>query len=260
MQGLKATEDVTGVGSTGFESEVGRIEILLQYEQAKTLQGELGDQLHRLCDIFKHFEHFEELVTKHSKYQRRHTFTSLVGNGVQLAGFIAQFFTILLGLPLLLLGTVIYAVEECHDLCSANKTEPQLFIEHQQTVGRFQEALCVFKNKYESFMQHLDDIAKLCIKYPNELVVLKECGQVSTQVILKDISIHKSRVNDFLSSVANSYGTYKGRILDEEEAMSSIREDGVKEDYSALKESEKMMKLTRLITAPIILTTRMMIQ
>lgn len=212
-----------------------------------------------MCDILKHFEANFNEITKQIQYLQRQASTLLVGSGVQLAGYIAQLFTVAVGLPFFLVGTVIYVAEGLHLLCSTNKIQPQLFIEHQQTVGQFQEASHVYFSKFKSFIQCLKDIVELCLKHPNELVVLRECGQVSTQDILRDISTFMSRLDDFYSSVINSEGIHRERILDEE-AMSSNREAGVKKDDSAFNVSEKMMELTRLITAPMILTTRTMIE
>lgn len=238
-------------------SEAGRNEILLKYEQAKTLQGELGDQLRRLMDIQKRVAASCELVKKHCECLRKHTSTFLVGSGVQLAGLITQLFTIAVGLPFFLLGSVISVSELLRDLCSANKTELlQLFTELQQTAGQFKEAVHVYHSKLCSFTQFLDCIGKLCHKYPNELVVLGECGQVSTQDILRDLNVFVSRLDDFMSRVINPKGIDKEMIPDEEEAMSSYREAGVVEDVSDLNEAEILMELIRLTEAPIILTTR----
>lgn len=67
FQGVKEIEDVTGVSGIRYESEVGMIEILLKYEQAKTLQSELGGQLHRLLDIQKQLAALLELATKQNE-------------------------------------------------------------------------------------------------------------------------------------------------------------------------------------------------
>ena len=212
-------------------------------------------------DIQKHVAASFELVKKHQKYQRKHASTLLVGSGVQLAGLIVQLFTIAVALPFFLVGSVIYVSELLSNLCSANKAEShQLITEFQQTAGQFKEAAHVYHSKHCSFIQCLDCIVELCHKYPDELVVLRECGQVSTQDILRDINIFRSRVDDFISHVITPEGIHKERILDEEGAMSSKREARVLEDDSDLNEDEKVMKLIRLIEAPIILKTKMTTQ
>lgn len=211
-----------------------------------------------MLDIQKRVAAICELEKKHLEYLRKRASTLLVGSGVQLAGFITHLFTIAVGLPFFLVGSVIYVSELLSDLCSANKTEPhQLF---QQTAGQFKEAAHVYHSKRCSFIQCLDCIVKLCHKYPNELVVLGECGQVSTQDILRDLNVFMSRLDDFMSRVINPKGIDKEMIPDEEEAMSSNREAGVVEDVSDLNEAEILMELIRLTEAPIILTTRTTIQ
>ena len=210
-----------------------------------------------MWDILKHFTaSYNELVTKHNEYKRKHTTALLVGNSVSLVGQIASFSSLAVGLPFVLVGTVIYVAKSLHLLCSANKTEPQLLTELQLTVGQFKEAVSVYRNQHSSFIQCLECIVELCHKYPNELVVLRECGQVSTKDIVRDINTFRSKVDNFISSVAYSNGIHKEGIPDEEEAMSH----NILEDVSALDEDEKVMKLIRLTKAPIILTKRTTIQ
>ena len=217
--------------------------------------------MRRLLDIEKHFAATCKLATKQSEYQLKHNSALLVGSGVQLAGTITQLFTIAVGLPFFLVGVVIFVVESLRHMCSANEVEPQLLTEFLQTAGQLKEAAHVYHSKLCSFIQCLECIVKFCQKYPNELVVLRECGQVSTQDILRDINIFRSRLDDFIKSVINSEEIHNEMILDKEEAMSSNREAaGGLEDVSALSEDEKMMKLIALTEAPIIVTTRMTVQ
>jgi len=260
VMGVKEIEDVTGVSGIRYESEVGMIEILLKYEQAKTLQGELGGQLRRLLDIQKQLAALWEFATKQDEYHRKHISRLLVGTGIHLAGAITQFFTMAVGLPFLLVGFTLFATEELKHLCSANKTEPQLNSDLLLTAGQFKELACAYHSKKCSLLDCLGCIVKLCHKYPDELVLLRECGQVSTQDILRGIDKFMSRLHDFVNSVINSEEIHKERILDEEEAMSSNREAGVLEDVSALNGDQILMKLIRLTEAPIILTTRTTIQ
>ena len=209
-----------------------------------------------MWDILKHFTaSYNELVTKHNEFKHKHITAVLVGNSVSLVGQIANFFSFGVGLPFVLVGTVIYVAKSLHLLCSANKTEPQLFTELQLTVGQFKEAVSVCRSQHYSFIQCLECIVELCHKYPNELVVLRECGQVSTKDIGRDISLFRSKLDDFIRSVAYSKGIHMEGMPDEEEAMShNIL------DVSALDEDEKVMKLIRLTKAPIILTKGTAIQ
>lgn len=210
-----------------------------------------------MWNILKHCTaSYNELVTKHNEYDRQHTTAALVGNSVSLVGQIASFFSFGVGLPFVLVGTVMYVAKSLHLLCLANKTEPQLLTELQQTVGQLKEAVSVCRSQHCSFIQCLECIVELCRKYPNELVVLRECGQVSTKDIVRDINVFRSKVDDFIRSVAYSKGIHMEGIPDEEEAMSH----NILEDVSALDEDEKVMKLIRLTKAPIILTKRTTIQ
>lgn len=210
-----------------------------------------------MWDILKHYTaRYNELVTKHKEYDRKHTTAALVGNSVLLVGPIASFFSFGVGLPFVLVGTVIYVARSLHLLCLANKTEPQLFTELQQTVGQFKEAVTVCRSQHCSFIQCLECIVELCHKYPNELVVLRECGQVSTKDIVRDINTFRSKLDDFIRSVAYSKGIHMEEIPHEEEVMSQH----IVEDVSALDEDEKVMNLIRLTKAPIILTKRTTIQ
>lgn len=210
-----------------------------------------------MWDILKHYTaSYNELVTKHNEFDRKYTTAALVGNSVSLVGQIACLFSSGVGLPFVLVGTVIYAAKSLQLLCLANKTEPQLISELQLTVGQLKEAESVYHCQHCSFIQCLDRIVELCHKYPNELVVLRECGQVSTKDIVRDINTFRSKLDDFISSVAYSIGIHKKGIPDEEEAMS----DNILEEVSALDEDEKVMKLIRLTKASIILTKRTTIQ
>ena len=213
-------------------------------------------------DIQKQLAASSKLITKHYEYKRKHTSKILVGGGLQVAGLITQLFTMAVGLPFFLVGFVIYVSESLSDLCSANQTEPhQSLSDFEQTVGQLKEAIHVYHSKQCSLIQCLDCIVKLCHKYPNELVVLRECGQVSTQDILRDLNVYRSRVDDFFNRVINGKGIHKEMIPDEEEAVSSNGEARVLEDVSDLNEdAEKVMQLIRLTEAPIILTTRMTMQ
>lgn len=174
--------------------------------------------------------------------------------------FIAKFCTIAVGLPFILVGTTVFVTEGLKYLCSDNKTEPQLSSDLLITAGQFKELACACRSKQCSLLECLRCIVKLCHKHPDELVLLRECGQVSTQDISRGIEKFMSRVDDFINSVLNSKGIQKERILDDEEAMSSNREAGVLEDVSALNEDQLLMKLITLTEAPIILTTRTTIQ
>ena len=225
------------------------------------MQGELAEQLRRLLDIQKQLAASSELITKYYEYKRKHTSKLLVGSGLQVAGLITQLFTIPVGFPFFLVGFGIYISESLSDLCSANKTEPhQSLSDFEQTIGQLKEAAHVYLSKQCSLIQCLDCIVKLCHKYPNELVVLRECGQVSTQDILRDLNIFRTRLDDFISRVINAKGIHKETIPDEEEARSSNREAGALEDVSDLNDNEIILELIRLTEAPIILTTRTTIQ
>jgi len=261
VMGVKEIEDVTGVSGIRSESEVGMIEILLKYEQAKTLQSELGGQLHRLLDIQKQLAALWELARKQNEYERKHLSRLIVGSSINLAAqFIAKFYTIAVGLPVILVGVTASVTGGLKYLCSDNKTEPQLISNLLLTAGQFTELACACRSKQCSLLECLRCIVKLCHKYPDELVLLRECGQVSTQDILRGIDKFMSRLHDVFNNVINSEEIHKERILDEEEAMSSNREAGVLEDVSALNEDQILMKLIRLTEAPIILTTRTTIQ
>lgn len=246
---------VTGISGIHYESEVGMNEIPLKYEQAKTLQGELGGQLRRRLDIQKQLAALSESITKHSEYERKHICRLLVFYCIQLAGFIADFLTIIVGSLLLLVGSVAYAREELNHRCSAIKTYQELFSDYQEKAGQLKEVAYACRSMQCSLFECLGCIVKLCHKYPDELVLLRECGQVSTQDVIRDIDKFMFRLHDFFNSVINSKEIHKERILDEEEAISSNREAGVPEDVSALNVDQLVMKLITLTEAPIILTT-----
>lgn len=219
------------------------------------------DQLRRLLDIQKQLDAIFKLITKHHEYKRKQTSKLLVGSGLQVAGLITQWFTIAVGFPFFLVGFGIYFSESLRDLCSASKTElHQLVSDFEQTIGQLKEAAHVYHSKQCSLIQCLDCIVKLCHKYPNELVVLRECGQVSTKEILRDLNVYRSRLDDCISRVINAKGMQKEMIPDEEEAMSSNREAGALEVASDLDGNEIFLELIRLNEASIILTTRTTIQ
>ena len=271
MQGLTALEDAAGNSCIVYESEVGVNKIALKYKQVKVLQDELGEQSLRLCDIIKRVvASSNEFATKSNEYRSRVLSSSkrallwTTFIALSLVGKYSGLFTCEVR-PVLSIVAGVFCIlsvaENAKFQLSAKEREEmskrrQLLKKLQQKDGRFKEALHVFKTKFVSFVQHLHEIAEFCQEHPNEMVVLRECGPVSTQQVLRDISTFWSRLGDFLSSVCNPRQTHGEVILDlDEEAMSSNEEVGVIEDDSALMSSvnEKVMELKRLITAPIIL-------
>ena len=264
LQGLRAFEDTVGNSRIVNESEVGVNKITLKYEQVKVLQDELGEQILRLLVIIKLVvanvvnEYRSRVLSSFKRCLLWITFCAL-----SLVGEYSGLFTCEVG-PLLSIVAgvfvILFLAENAKMQFSAKEIEEmskriQLPYELQQKDGQLKEALHVYQTKFVSFQQHLHEIAEFCQEHPNEMVVLRECGPVSTQQVLRDISTFRSRLKDFLSSACNSRETHAEVILDlDEEAMSSTEEVGVIEDGSALSGKEKVMELKRLITAPIILT------
>ncbi|XP_068690893.1 uncharacterized protein [Montipora foliosa] len=287
---LSALEEATWNGRIVCESESGVNEIYQKYGQLKALQGELGDQILRTRDIAKRADAMhKDFVTKLKERNRTLLVAdtlSLVGSSLSLAGSSLSLAGSSLSLAgsslslagsittlgplwsILTIGGLFYAFGGLKFLsrCSSKKREPelsQLADELLQIDGQLKEALYVGDKKTASFAQCLFDIGEFCREHPNELVVLRECGHVSTQDILRDINKFWSRLGDFLSISSKTLKEiHEERILGEEEAIVSMnKEPGVIDDDScAVLEDKMMMKLIRLITAPVIVTTGKMKQ
>ena len=266
LQGLKVFEDAIENGRIVYKSEVWVSEISLKYEQIKALQNDLGEQILRLWDIIKSvFGTYDELVTKINECRSRLLSTSnrcIVWNAFSCAGYICLLsFTPAVGSVLSIAGSGLLLAEQLKFLCSAKEKEEeakrmQLLHELQQKCGQFKEALHVFQTKRVSFMHHLKDITEFCHQHPNELIVLRECGQVSTQQVLRDISTFMSRLEEFTSTATNSRETHEKMVADGQ-GMASNNEVGIVEDGSDLSEDEKLVEWRRLLMSPIILPTGM---
>ena len=256
-------EDATGNGHFVYKPEVGVTEITFKYEKVKALQNEVGERILRLWNILKSIVATEnELVTKINEYQGRCLSTCnrcIIWRALSCAGFIGLF-TSPVGLVLSMAGDGLFTAEVLKFICSAKRREEedkqvQLMVELQQKAGQFKEALDAFYTKFVSFIQHLKDITEFCHEHPNKLIVLRECGQVSTQQVLRDISTFMSRLEECASTASNSREVHQEMILDEE-TMASNKDVGTVEDDSSVKEDDLLMKWKRLLTEPIILTTR----
>ncbi len=251
-------------GNIVYESGAGVTEITFKYEQVKVLQGEIGEQFLRLLDIIKQFVATNnELVTKDNENRSRNLSTlkrSLLWGTLSLAGLVSGFFTIVVGSVLGSVGSVVFAAEQLKLLCSLKETKwMQLIIELQRKDGQFTEALHVFKTKFASLKQHLNEIVKICHEHPNELVVLKGCGQVSTKQVLSDINSFLSLLKHLKERARNAKEIEEERIeIIVKEPMPSNKEVEVFEDDSAFNADEMVMKFKGLITAPIISTTKTM--
>ena len=264
LQGLKVFEDATENGRIVYKSEVWVSEITLKYEQVKALQNDLGEQILRLWDIMKSvFGTYDELVTKINEYGSRIISSlsrCLVWNAFSCAGSIGLLsFASAVGSVLSIAGSGLLIAEQLKFLCSAKRREEedklvQLLIELQQKAGQLKEAFHVFDTKLVSFMHHLKDITEFCHEHPNELILMRECGQVSTQQVLRDISTFMSTLEEFTSTASNSREIHEKMIVDGQ-GMALSREVGVIEDGNDLTEDGKVMKFKRLLMAPIILTT-----
>ena len=265
MQGLRAFEDAAGNSCIACESEVGVNKITLKYEQVRVLQDELGKQILRRWDIINRaVASSNEFATKSNEYRSRLLSSSKRGllwitfGFLSFGGYISGLFTVEVGLVLSIFSNVFVLLSVAEDTkfrFSAQEKEEmskrmQLLNELQRKDGQLEEAHHVLKTKSDSFIQHLHEITWFCQEHPNEMVVLRECGQVSTQQILRDISTFMSRLGDFLGSAYNLREAHE-EVIRNDEAMASNQR--VKDD-SALSEDEKVMKFKRLITAPIILT------
>ena len=264
LQELSALEEATWNGRIVCESESRVNEIYQKYGQLKALQGELGDQILRAWDIAKRaVAMYNDFVTKLKEHNR----TLLVGNILSLAGSSLSLVGSITGCstlgPLWSILTMAGLFYAAGGLKKRESELSQLAHELLQIDGQLKETLYVRDKKMDSFAQCLFDIGEFCREHPNELVVLRECGHVSTQDISRDINTFLSRLADFLSiSGKNSKEIHEERILGEEEAIVSMnKEPGVIDDEScAVLEDKKIMKLIRLITAPVIVTTGKMKQ
>ena len=238
-----------------------------KYEKLKALQDELGDLMLRRWNITKLVVASNNRFVTKCNVEYQDNLTGLVASSLSLAGIITCYFT--LGLGLFLAGAG--AGAEWLKLlgkCSSKKREPelpQLANKLLQIDDQLKKAFHVEDKKRHSFNKCLDDIVEFCHEHPDELVVLRECGQVSTQDILRDIDTFRSRLADFWSSIINSKEINKERNLgeeeEEEEAIVANKEPGVIEgDSYAVIEEKMIMKLIRLNTAPVIVTTGKMKQ
>lgn len=218
-----------------------------KYEQLNELQNELGDQIRRTWNIMKRVEaSYNDCVTKfNDEYQGN--LTVLFASSFSLSGAITSPFTHGLGLIVTFAGEGLKLLSNCSS--KKRKRElPQLVNKLSQTVGQFKEELHVFEDKKRAFFnQCLDNIVEFCHEHPNELVVLGERGLLSTQVILRDINTFMSRLDDFLSG--------NKRILGEEEEVSNKEPGVMKEDSCVVMDDKTIMKLIKLIKAPVIVTT-----
>ncbi|XP_068700104.1 uncharacterized protein [Montipora foliosa] len=269
---LSALEEATCNGRIVCESEGGVNEMNQKYEKLKALQDELGDQILRTWDISKRVVAMNnDYVTKVKEHNRTIRvkcvggIVSLTGGSLSLGSHTCCSTCPTLG-PLgliLFIGGSLCAIVKARKL---QKREPELLElekELSQTCGQLKEASYVAHKKMESFAQCLADIVEFCREHPNELVVLRECGHVSTQDILRDINTFRSRLADNLK---NSEEIHEEGILGEEEEEEAIvsmnKQPGVMNDDSCagLEDKESIMKLIRLITAPVIVTTGKMKQ
>ena len=262
-------KEATWNGRIVCESEGWVNEMNHKYEQLKALQDELGEKMLRKWDITKRVvAMYNDLVTKSKEHNRTlrvklvGSIVSLAGSSLSLASHTCCSTCSTLG-PLwwiLAIGSGYCVVVKERKLLKREPEFSQLANELSQTFGQLKEASQVADKKMDSFSQCLVDIVEFCREHPNELVELRECGHVSTQDILRDINTFRSRLADFLK---NSKEIHEERILgEEEEAIVSMnKEPGVTDDDScAGLEDKKIMKLIRLITAPVIVTTGKMTQ
>ncbi|XP_068697676.1 uncharacterized protein [Montipora foliosa] len=261
---LIAFEEATRNGRIACESEDGVNEMNQKYEKLKALQVDLGDLMLRRWNITKLLVASNNSFVTKCNVEYQDNLTGLVASGLSLAGIITCYFTLGLGLFLTGAGAGAEWVKLLGK-CSSKKREPelpQLANKLLQTDGQLKEVFHIEDEKRHSFNQCLDDIVEFCHEHPDKLVVLRECGHVSTQDILRDIDTFRSRLADFCSSIINSKEINKERNLgEEEEAIVANKEPGVIEDDSyAVIEEKMIMKLIRLNTAPVIVTTGKMKQ
>ena len=261
-------EEATWNGRIVCESEGGVNEMNQKYEQLKALQDELGDQILRTWDITKRVvAMYNDYETK-LKERNRTIRVKLVGSIVSLAGSSLSCASDTccstcstlgpLGL-ILVIGGWSYAMVKDRKLLKREPELSQLENELSQTCGQLKEASHVEDKKMDSFVQCLNDIVEFCRKHPDELVELRECGLVSTQDILRNIDTFRSRLADFRSSIINSKEIL-GEEEEEEAIVANKEPEVIEDDICAVIEEKIMMKLIRLITAPVIVTTGKMKQ
>ena len=179
-------------------------EVTFKYEQVKLLQDELGKRILRSCHIIESkAATYNEFVTMFNEHRSRGLSSLkrvlvwfLVGL-LSIAVRYSDLFTpdSVAKLVLLIVQSVAHlnvTADWFKQEFSKKEREEgtkrmQLLHELQQKSGQFKEALYLYKKQFDPFMQQLGYIVEFCHEHPNELIVLRECGQVSTQQVLQTL-------------------------------------------------------------------------